>query len=76
MLWKNYEEILQNYLVYVYPRSKELHRIIHEHIIYTQPNLLDISSTLIREKIKKGENIADFIHPRVLKIIEQEKLYK
>jgi nicotinate-nucleotide adenylyltransferase len=75
-LWKNYKEILQNYVIYVYPRSKQFNRIIQKNIIYTNPNLLDISSTSIREKIKNKKDVSTWINPRVLEIIEKENLYQ
>ncbi|MDR0604883.1 MAG: nicotinate-nucleotide adenylyltransferase [Bacteroidales bacterium] len=75
-LWKNYKEILQNYIIYVYPRSKQINRILQKNIIYTNPKLLDISSTFIREKIKNKENVSTWLHPKVLEIIEQENLYQ
>jgi nicotinate-nucleotide adenylyltransferase len=75
-LWKNHEEILQNYVIYVYPRSKQINQLFQKNIIYTHPKLLDISSTFIREKIKRKENVSTWINPSVLEIIEKENLYK
>ena len=73
--WKNYEEILQDYTIYIYPRSKEANYIDRKNIIYTNPPLLNISSTLIREKIKNKEDISSFVDIDVLQIIEKENLY-
>ena len=36
----------------------------------------DISSTDIRDKIKKGENVLDYMEQEVIKYIEDNKLYK
>ena len=74
-LWKNYEEILQNYTVYIYPRTKKTDYIAQKNIIYANPPLLDISSTLIREKIKNKEDIGCFVNNDVLRIIERDNLY-
>jgi nicotinate-nucleotide adenylyltransferase len=74
--WKYYKEILQTYLIYIYPRSPQMKQIIQSNIIYTNPNLLDISSTLIRSKIKNRENVVEYLHPNVLHVIEKENLYK
>jgi nicotinate-nucleotide adenylyltransferase len=75
-LWKNHEEILQNYTIYVYPRSEKTDNIAQKNVIFVNPTLLNISSTLIREKIKNKEDISCFIPANVLQIIEKEKLYR
>ena len=74
-LWKNYEEILQNYTIYIYPRSKKTENSTEKNIIYTNPPLLDISSTQIREKIKNKEDISNFVCSEVMERIEKEGWY-
>jgi len=74
-LWKNYEEILRNYTIYVYPRAEKTSNFAQKNIIYTNPPILNISSTLIRKKIKNKENISEFVTSEVLQIIENENLY-
>jgi len=74
-LWKNHEEILQNYTIYIYPRSEKKDNIAGKNIIYANPPLLNISSTMIREKIKNKENINGYVSSEVLQIIENENLY-
>jgi nicotinate-nucleotide adenylyltransferase len=73
--WKNYEEILDNYKIFIYPRKENGKEISQKNIIYTHPPLLDISSTMIRERIKKGETIRDLVPPKVAEVIEKENLY-
>ena len=34
------------------------------------------SSTIVRNKIRQGEDVSDLLSPEVVKIIENEKLYK
>ena len=74
-LWKNHEEILQNYTIYIYPRSEKGKNMTGENIIYTNPPFLPISSTMIREKIKNKEDISGYVCGEVLQVIEKEKLY-
>ena len=75
-LWKNHEEILQNYTIYIYPRSEKPCNIAGKNIIYANPPLLNISSTMIREKIKNNEDISDFVNPDVLQVMEKERFYR
>ena len=75
-LWKNYEEILQNYTIHIYPRSQKTGNISGKNIIYTNPPLLNISSTMIRNKIKNKEDISGFVSPDVLQMIENEDFYR
>lgn len=76
--WKNYEEILKNYILYVYPRpncnSDELKN--HKNIIMTEAPLMDISSTMIREAIKGGKNIPFFVPELVWQYIDEMSFYK
>lgn len=75
-LWKNYEEILDNNTIYLYPRNDIDLLIISKNIIQTKAPSLRISSTDIRNKIKKGESIVDLVPETVYKVIESENYYK
>lgn len=60
--WKKYKDILENYKIYIYPRrakiKKKLDAIFkHEHVSFIKAPLLNISSTYIREMIKKGKDV-------------------
>lgn len=67
--WKNYEVILQNHDIYVYPRvgngmaepdlanSPKIHKI--------DAPIMEISSTFIRESIKNGKDIRPLLPARV-----------
>lgn len=66
--WKNFESIIKNHLIYIYKRPG--FEIIETHgakisILETAP-LLEISSTKIRELIKKRKSIR-FLVPDVVK---------
>ena len=37
---------------------------------------LEVSSTLLRTMIKRGENTEEYLSPEVRRIIEREKLYR
>lgn len=65
--WKDYKKILSNYQIYVYPRNspqnnrglKSLSQ--HRNIRIFKAPLLDVSSTFIREGVKKGKDMAKFL---------------
>jgi nicotinate-nucleotide adenylyltransferase len=76
VLWKKHQEILQNYSILVYPRSQKAMPFVQQNVIYTHPKMLDISSTVIREKIKRRESVVDLLQLEVLQIIEREQYYR
>lgn len=76
--WKNYEEILKKYHIYVYPRknveSSEFDS--HKHVHLTEAPVMEISSTFIRNAIKSNKNIQYFMHPKVWEYIDEMNFYK
>lgn len=78
--WKEWKKILQycKLLVARRPSDKplELDPIIAEktHFVTHQP--VEISSTCVRNKIKNGEEVANFIPEQVNQIIKEANLYK
>lgn len=65
--WRDSDKILKEYSIIVYPRkgTKEL-SIESENIIQLKAELKDISSTEIREKIKKDKNIKNLVPDVIL----------
>ena len=76
--WKNYEEILKRYHIFVYPRVQcgKTDFDSHEHVHITQAPVMEISSTFIREALKAEKNIQFFLHPKVWEYIEGSSLYR
>ena len=72
--WKNYEEIIQNHSIYVYPRAGVLQKKEQENVFYIDLPLLNISSSHIRERLKQGKSIEDFVHKDVIKVIEKMRI--
>ncbi|SFG55684.1 nicotinate (nicotinamide) nucleotide adenylyltransferase [Pedobacter insulae] len=75
--WKNYEVLLKNYQIYVYPRpgivTKEWEG--HPSIVFTTTPLMEISATFIRKALKEKKSIQFFVPDPVLAFIESKALY-
>jgi nicotinate-nucleotide adenylyltransferase len=88
--WKNYEIILENHEVYVYPRiSSVLNTNIKDELsnqdsIYKNNTkihridapIVEISSTFIRENIKNKKNVRPLLPESVWEYIDHNNLYK
>lgn len=76
--WKNYEILLRDYPIYVYPRpgfeSEEFEN--HPSITLTRTPLMELSSTFLRQSIKEQKNIKYFLPDKVLDFIDKKGLYQ
>lgn len=88
--WKNYQAILAHHAIYVYPRledkgqtndaiATEAEKVKFED--YQKIHLIDapvveISSTFIRDNIKKGKNIQPLLPNKVWEYIDHNNFYK
>ncbi|MBR4651208.1 MAG: nicotinate-nucleotide adenylyltransferase [Prevotella sp.] len=76
--WAHYKDILENYEIAVYPRktaplpSSFKYEEYNVHII--DMPLVNISSTMIREKARKGEDISEFVPQKMAE--EVAKTYR
>ncbi|MBI3502406.1 MAG: nicotinate-nucleotide adenylyltransferase [Bacteroidetes bacterium] len=65
--WKEHKKILKKFEIYVYPRRTYLNKNVlkrlwkYKHVTYFNAPLIDISSTLIRERKKKGKSVKFFL---------------
>jgi nicotinate-nucleotide adenylyltransferase len=81
--WKNYEAIIENHDIYVYPRifkekdiiskieteySKKIHKL--------DAPIVEISSTFIRKSIKGKKNIKPLLPYKVWKYLDEMNFYK
>lgn len=76
--WKNYEEILNKYELYVYPRPGYDLGEYENHESITQVNapVMEISSSFIREAIQDDKNIEFFLPNKVYEYIHKMQFYK
>ncbi len=76
--WKNYEVILNNYKLFVYPRpnvdTSEWKN--HPAVIFTDTPQMEISSTFIRNAIKQEKSIQFFVPDAVIDFMDKKSLYK
>jgi nicotinate-nucleotide adenylyltransferase len=76
--WKNYETILENHFIYVYPRpncdASQFKN--HPHVILTQAPLMELSSTLIRNAIKDKKDVSFFVSQPVWEYLDEMNFYK
>ena len=78
--WKNYEYILGNHDIYVYPRlnSGEINEqfVNHNKIHRVGAPVIELSSTFIRESIKNKKNVAPMLPYKVWKYADDNNFYK
>ena len=78
--WKNYETILENHHIYVYPRIAEgtvEHQFKnHPKIHRVEAPIIQLSSTMIRNGIKNGINIKPMLTSEVWQYIDEMNFYK
>ena len=78
--WKNYELILENHHIYVYPRVSENtietqfdgHKKIHP----INAPIMELSSTFIRKSIKQGKNVQPMLPQHVWEYLDEMNFYK
>ena len=78
--WKNYEVILEDYHVYVYPRISEgvveTQFTNHPKITRVEAPIIELSSTLIRNSIKAGKNVRPLLSDAVWKYVDEMNFYR
>lgn len=76
--WKNYETIVDNYGVIVYPRPgiNSFENKKHKNITFTEAPQMEISSTFIRNAVKEGKNVRHFLPPKVWDYIDEMGFYR
>lgn len=75
--WKNYEEILKQHHIYVYPRDhKALDKNLLGQVTIIDAPRMEISSSFIRQSIKEKKDVRYFLHSKVAEYIEEMHFYE
>jgi len=88
--WFNFEEIIDNHKIYVYPRvlteqekkgvekSKGISSVLdHQNItVCTEVPVMKISSSFIRKAIKNGKDVQYLLSEPVLKYVDEMNFYR
>ncbi|HHJ11436.1 MAG TPA: nicotinate-nucleotide adenylyltransferase [Bacteroidetes bacterium] len=83
--WKNFEHLVRNYEIIVYPRkgseNQQLHPSVEKllpeaRITVSQAPLIEISSSFLRQAIGKGKNMRFFFREKVWEYIRDMHFYE
>ncbi len=78
--WKNFEAILQNHELYVFPRTNSGiidHQFVNNPKIHKiDAPIIEISSTFIRENIKLGKNVQPLLPNKVWGYLDRNNFYR
>ena len=76
--WRNSEEILTKYHVMIYPRlgyEVIIPNELQERVMMVDAPIIELSSTLVRERLAQGLSVRHYVPDQVAQYIEKKKLY-
>lgn len=74
--WRDYERILNEYKIYVYPRKGyAVEKFADRVTLLEDAPYVDVSSTDIRERAERGEDLSEFVSPSVAEYIRTSGLW-
>jgi len=79
--WKNFENLIKNHHIIVYPRmfegeKKDPEYLQHENISLIEAPVIELSATEIRNMIKDGKNVRPMLPPEVFDYLDGSSFYK
>lgn len=78
--WKNYEVLVKNYKIFVYPRifseKKSSEYLQHKNISLIKAPIIELSASEIRNMIKQGKNVRPMLPPEVFDYLDGSSFYK
>lgn len=76
--WRNSEEILAKYHLLVYPRlgyEVMIPKEMQERVALVDAPIIELSSTVVRERLAQGKSVRYYVPDEVLGYIERHRLY-
>ena len=76
--WRNSEEILAKYHLLVYPRlgfDVEIPENLRDRVTLVDAPIIELSSTMVRERLARGMSVRFYVPDEVLGYIERNNLY-
>ena len=74
--WKEYERILNEYKIYVYPRKGyAVEKFADRVVMLDDAPYVEFSSTEVRGKVERNEDISSMVAPEVAKYIADNQLW-
>ena len=74
--WKDYERILNEYKIYVYPRKGyEVEKFADRVTLLADAPYMDFSSTEVRARAERGEDLSAYVSPSVAEYIKNNQLW-
>lgn len=78
--WKNYETLINQYQIIVYPRLSEGNNkpelLNHDNISLVKAPIIELSATEIRRMIKENKNTRPMLPPEVFDYLDGSNFYK
>ena len=75
--WAHAEDILREYNIIVYPRENSPidEASLPANVTLIKTPLINITSTMIREALGKGQDVSSYVNPNVLRFIKKYALF-
>jgi nicotinate-nucleotide adenylyltransferase len=76
--WKNYQQILDEYQIYIYNRPGYQKSIYSNHpsIKFFEAPMMQLSSSFIRKAIQNGKDVRYMLPPKVWQYISEMHFYE
>ena len=74
--WKDYERILNEYKIYVYPRKGyEVEKFADRVTLLADAPYMDFSSTEVRARAERAEDLSAYVSPSVAEYVKNNQLW-
>lgn len=77
--WRSSDEILAKYHLLIYPRlgyEVEIPEALRDRVTLVDAPIIELSSTMVRERLARGESARYYVPDAVLQYIQDKELYK